>query len=314
MRRLQDCTNDYGGILITEQEIPTLLKVGYFEDDSCYWSEQDKWFDEEESDENELNFIYNKWDKLPFRESRWEYWTRVTNISGWSFPWHKHYFTSNKCPYKIKKRILKSSIGDSFDNAFSKYCKLVEPRYQKDFEKEFSSPRLSYYYNRNDSNFYLNEYGIILVKPKIKKNLYVIRSKDFQTVKEYVHKIIGDKISKETFEILPNKYGRKYGYYLQDQYEEVIKVIKGYEFEVGCNDYRYKRYRAELNQKQKAERKFAKKQKAARVYDFMTEREKFNKANKLDKQKLQSHGFDENSFKRHHGRKYRKSHKLEKHE
>ena len=79
-----------------------------------------------------------KLENLPFKASRKEYITeKYGNMYDCNFdrPWYNS--DKNKSPWFILKNVIKKFKGDSFDNAFSHYCKLVGYKDQEIFIKYF---------------------------------------------------------------------------------------------------------------------------------------------------------------------------------
>jgi len=103
-----------------------------------------------------INNNFDKYDELPFKESRFQYITRkygnMYNLKCFDHSWR----TDEYAPYKILYRILDNNIGKSFDLAFSYYCKKVDSQYQHLFLREFDKQRFQRY-----SNYILDENKII---------------------------------------------------------------------------------------------------------------------------------------------------------
>lgn len=99
-----------------------------------------------------IHLNFDKYDELPFRESRANYLTRVYG-NMWNLQ-KFDYYQSNKGAYCILYRILKSNINKSFDLAFSYYCKKVEKQYQYLFLREFE-------YKYRYKNYWIDKNKII---------------------------------------------------------------------------------------------------------------------------------------------------------
>lgn len=82
---------------------------------------------------------FDSWDR---------YWRNDRNSD-----YHK---VNDYSPYVHVKRIIKLYLGKSFDEAFSRYCKLVPKYQQKVFLKEFDGKYPDCYID-NDGNIQLSE-------------------------------------------------------------------------------------------------------------------------------------------------------------
>ena len=87
--------------------------------------------------------ILNDNENLPFKASRKEYLTEkygdMWNIHKFDHPWYRS--NKTKSPYFILDNAIKKFRGDSFDNAFSYYCKFVKREDQELFIEYFFPKR-----------------------------------------------------------------------------------------------------------------------------------------------------------------------------
>lgn len=88
----------------------------------------------------------DKYDKLPLRQSRWEYITEkfknMYNLKRFDHPW----MWKDKY-HKLALRLIEANIGKSFDKIFSKYCEKVTKEHQSIFLEYFDElNRYSTYY------------------------------------------------------------------------------------------------------------------------------------------------------------------------
>lgn len=82
---------------------------------------------------------------LPYRESM----TKGKDKGGWGMYYRRrgsYKKIGDYSIYKIITRILEEFLGKPVDEAFSKYCKIVEPHQQKFFWERLSCERNWYYY------------------------------------------------------------------------------------------------------------------------------------------------------------------------
>jgi len=105
-----------------------------------------------------INLNYDKYDELPYKESRYKYITRkygnMYNISKFDHPWMRY---SNS--YKLVFRILNNNINKSFDLAFSYYCKKVDKQHQYLFLREFEYQNIHRYFKNR--GYWIDENKII---------------------------------------------------------------------------------------------------------------------------------------------------------
>lgn len=203
-----------------------------------------------------MNIDIEKLEQLPTRMSRKEYLTdkyqNMWNLDKFDHPWIRSESTDyywNKLEY-----ILKSHIGKNVDEAYSKYCKIVEPHEKSYFFKEFND-----FYNLYKSKYTLDANRCIQLNTNYstsEKKRYIFRSFDFEygyydtLLKEYV------KDPKRFWE-----YGNNSRY--------IYCVINGYEkvFE-SKNDPEYKRLKAEKIKAQRLNRRLYKKALKEKQYTF----------------------------------------------
>ena len=83
--------------------------------------------------------ILNDNENLPFKASRKEYITNkfgdMWNIHKFDHPWERS--DKTKSPWFILDNVIKKFKGDTYDNAFSYYCKLVPYYEQRRFHEYF---------------------------------------------------------------------------------------------------------------------------------------------------------------------------------
>ena len=157
-----------------------------------------------------------KYDKLPFRESRFQNLTRrfgsMYNCTKFEYRYDPF--------YKIVNRILRNNIGKPFDVAFSYFCRNY-PQYkwkQYYFLEKFEGTWSEYSIDDNGNICYESRYR--------KSDPHIcITSEDYRT--EERHKITGHK--KSDFKaIFKDGKTRGYDYYY---YSEVLYYL------YGCNDH-----------------------------------------------------------------------------
>lgn len=233
-------------------------------------------------------------EKLPMKMSRKEF---ITEQYGdmWDLKKFDHsWYRSNKADYYWVKldRILKSYIGKNVDEAYSKYCKVVETYEKRYFFEEFRNNK---WY---DSTYTIDLNRCIQLNPdrwQKKKKPYVFRSFDFAygyydtKTKEYVSE---------------SKFNWRYEI---DNDRYIYCVISGYEktFE-SKQDPEYKRLKAEKVKAQKLHKKALKKKAKEKEYCFLTEKEiALKKSKEIDILTRNRKGFDDESFKGlyYHGQK-----------
>lgn len=172
-------------------------------------------------------------------------------------------------------------------------------------------------YRRHKNDFY------ILAKRILEHNV----NKSFNSSFTYFLNITGNKHHGFFLDEIRKKHYWRYGndYYIDENYI-IHKTIKkkykpklritdldtGIVYEYTCKDYVYYRDKAINESKTKKLQREAKKIKQEKVYNFVSDKEIKLKAEKLlDKQKLYSHGFDDESFK---GAYYRRKKEKRKNE
>lgn len=225
---------------------------------------------------------------LPTKESRKAYITRkygdMWNLRKFDNPWYRSNRTDQY--WFILDKVLKKFLGKSVDKAYSKYCKLVRFDEKEYFWKKFTDLRWG------GPNYLIDANKNIQLNPKIysrPKKRIVFRSFDYEVS---YYDIVTKKIIKN--------YASRYN-------ENVIVIVtKGFEktFE-SKKDPEYIRLMAEKKKLIRLNNKYLKKLAKEKKYSFMSEKEKAKRANELDIQKRNSHGFDEESFKgiEYHGQK-----------
>ena len=175
-------------------------------------------------------FYVDKYENLPFRESRKEFLTRkygnLYSLSKFDHRWHR----SNKSDYAWVKvdRVIKKFIGKQFDKAFSYYCTISPINEQIEFFEPFKGRW------RNLAEYVIDKQGriqrgkeLILWNKKRKEERdskgFWFYSIDYQ--EGYMHKISKEVIDKRTYQ--NNSYSRygndPYRIYFRD--EDYIKVI-----------------------------------------------------------------------------------------
>lgn len=254
----------------------------------------------------------DKLDELPLRENRASYITRkygdMWDLNRFDHPWFRNY--KSEYAWVKAERIIKKFIGKNYDKAFSEYCKLVKPYEQDVFYNDFFK----------NGTYYKSEY-IIDKQKRIQLNKERIRednkrrlkrkeggvwfySIDYQTA--YMHRVTGEILSRKDYNWY-NWYDNKHCYRnpLDRNYVEVI--VSGFEKHFKSEkDPEYIRLNAEKIKQKALYQKLERKEKRAKTYNFMSKAEiARKKIDALDAQKIQSHGFDESSFKgvEYHGQK-----------
>ena len=235
----------------------------------------------------------NKLEQLPTRMSRKEYLTKKYRDM-WNLKRFDSYDRSKKEDQYFfhLNNILKSHIGKSVDDAFSKYCEKVDIQDQKYFFKEFNEEKQYYsdYIIDDNKNIQLNSNGW-----KRKKNRVIFRSFD---IKYGWYDIRAKIIVNAGWRCVSEEYIRC--------------IIQGYEkiFE-SKKDPEYKRLMAEKVKLQRLDKKQKRKERRRQQYSFLTKREIALKNDKEDILKRDRKGFDEESFKglEYHGQKRKRKSK-----
>lgn len=206
-----------------------------------------------------------KLETLPTRMSRKDYLTAKYGDM-WNLRFDDSWYRSDKSDYYWTKlqRILKAHIGKNVDEAYSKYCKVVEPYEKYYFFGEFK-----------DRTYYTAPYTLdlnrcIQVNPdkwQNKKKPIIFRSFDY-TCGYY------DTLKKE---YVPNP--RNYWLYVENRY--IYCVVQGFEktFE-SKQDPEYKRLKAEKIKAQKLNKRLLKQEAKEKEYNFFTKNELIKRQNK----------------------------------
>lgn len=231
-------------------------------------------------------------EELPIKMSRKEFiveqYGNMWDLRKFDDPWYR----SDKADYYWVKldRILKSHIGKNVDEAYSKYCKVVETYEKQYFFKEFRNN------SRYNSTYTIDLNRCIQLNPdrwQKKKKSCIFRSFDFA----YGY-----------YDTKNKEYVSKLGFnwrYESDRY--IYCVISGFEktFESKQNP-EYKRLNAEKIKAQKLHKKALKKEAKEKEYCFLTEKEiALKKSKETDILTRNRKGFDDESFKglEYHGQK-----------
>lgn len=147
-----------------------------------------------------------KLENLPFKASRKEYITEkygnMWNINNFDHPWCLS--NKTKTPRFILKNVIKKFKGDSFEHAFSYYCKLVNRENQRFF--------IEYFFPRSPSQWIFEE-DFVLVNNIITKSSNHWRNNrnsknKFNSKKEYYEYIKANR--KEERDNIQNKNNKKY--------------------------------------------------------------------------------------------------------
>jgi len=210
-----------------------------------------------------------KLEELPMKMSRKDYLIAKYGDM-WSLRRFDHsWYRSDKSDYYWTKlqRILKAHIGKNVDEAYSKYCKIVEPYEKPYFFDEF---RNRTYYS---ADYTLDLNRCIQVNPdrwQKKKKPIVFRSFDF-TYGYY------DTKNKE-YVRTPERY------WMYDNTRYIYCIISGYEkiFETK-QDPEYKRLKAEKVKAQRLNKRLLKQEAKEKEYDFLTRQERLEKESKQKK-------------------------------
>lgn len=242
-------------------------------------------------------------DKLPFKESRKSYLTRkygsMWNLNRFDNPYYK----SNKGDYAWVKadRVIKKFLGKSFDKAFSYYCNQVEIYEQFEFLDNFKQ-HSHWGYSIYPSEYIVDDNGNIQINPEYKKRRWH-RKKDtsdgvtfesYDYAEGYRHNETGEIKKNLIWGDNPRQWTR-------------IVVSGFWKHFDDVNDKEYIRLKREDHQRKELnDRRYKKWARYEKQYSFLTDEEKKLKKEEItDLIKLESHGFDENSFKgiEYHGQK-----------
>lgn len=243
---------------------------------------------------------------------------------GWwnDYKWKRYGYTQigDYTCYTIIDRIIKEFIGKSFNDAFSKYCKIAPKHLRSYFKRDFNGNYPYYYIDDEGCIQYIKEqnqykgpyifksddilYGKIHKQYKINRNEYQIATK--KVWKEYSSAFIkrtniqGHWVSEEIREN-PNIYyssfllvhkKRPFHYAKESDFESYI--VQGWEKSFKSKkDSEYIRLKTEKAKQRKMSRKQYKKLAKEKSYSFISETEEQKKKEKLENDiKIQKHGFD----------------------
>jgi hypothetical protein len=225
-----------------------------------------------------------KFDSLPFRESRAAYVTRkfgnMWNIHKFDHGWYR----SDKSDYSYVKaeRIIKKFIGKNYDKAFSEYCKLVEKYEQNVFYDDFFKKigRLEPKYSIDKQNrIQINKAKLrqdAQRRAKRKERGVTFVSIDYETA--FMNKQTGEILSRKDYHG-KIKFDFSGNAYIQDNnYIEIVVSGFSKHFE-SEKDPEYVRLNAEKIKQKALYRKIEKKEKRAKAYDFMGKAETERKKN-----------------------------------
>lgn len=240
---------------------------------------------------------------LPFKEGRKAYITRKYGDM-WDLPRFDHpHYRSEKSDYPWVKaeRVIKKFLGKSFDKAFSYYCNQVKVYEQYEFLDNFNQHQ-SWGYSSHPSEYIVDDKGNIQINPEYKKR-YRKRKKDtsngvtfesYDYAEGYRHNETGEIKNNLTWCDNPRRWAR-------------IVVSGFWKHFDDVNDKEYHRLKREdRHRKELNDRRYKKWARYEKQYSFLTDEEiKLKKEEITDLIKIESHGFDENSFKgiEYHGQK-----------
>lgn len=255
-----------------------------------------------------MNNDIDKLDELPFRENRAAHLTKKYGDM-WEVFDYRNAADKSVYPWVKARRIIKKYIGKNYGKAFSEYCKLVKPYEQTTFYDDFFKKDGTY-----EPEYIIDKQNRIQINKKKVKQDAERRAKqkergvsyvsiDYRT--GYMNKHTGEIIDKNEYYKKSHHWDAKIGRWVNNNYVEVVVsgFAKHFESE---KDPEYIRLMAEYRKQVALRRKLIKKQKSAKSYSFLTrEEEARKKLDALDLQKIQSHGFNEESFKgiEYHGQK-----------
>lgn len=242
---------------------------------------------------------------LPYRESMR---TQFQKDSGWWGHSRRGPKVESVSVWVFRDRILEHNLGKSHDLAFSYYCK--KARHIQDYINIWFQP-----FNDRNRRF---DYSIDF-DGKIQKGSWRLsreKSRFERSSKLYnfdsADLLLGYRRKSDGKIFTQREYSNKFYIELRNDesgFERV--VIQGYQvLNVQPNSKQEKRLRNEWNQKKKQLDKIRKENQKQKEYSFLTKTEiKIRESRKEDILKIESHGFDKNSFKGegYHGRKNKKS-------
>lgn len=252
-----------------------------------------------------------KLDTLPLKENRASYITRnygnMYDIHKFDHGWHR----SDKSDYAWVKaeRVIKRFIGKNYGKAFSVYCELVEKYQQNVFYDDFFKKT-----GRWEPEYSIDKQNRIQInkaklrqdaerRAKQKERGITFISIDYET--GYMHRHTGEIIDKHEYYKKSYRWDEGLHQLYNNDYIEVI--VSGFAKHFKSEkDPEYIRLNAEKIKQKALYQKIEKKEKRAKAYDFMTRAEtERKKLDALDAQKIQSHGFNDESFKgiEYHGQK-----------
>lgn len=235
-----------------------------------------------------------------------------------------------KYPWRIAYDVLKKYIGQSYDDAYSEYCRklkeygLKDPDNKRHFDESISELcfwRINRHYTKNYEIFSVDDNKIIhwdmnyfeqlssYSRRRFPQTLPVLNGyyeiTEFRLLPYVSNYGLKSKISLQEYLNLSDYYQRRY---------EVNKELREYITFDSKNDRSYKRYKQEERKFHKKLDRQKEKEKKEIQYSFLTKDEQRRiKERETDLIKRDSHGFDDESFKgeHYHGQKRKNKETIE---
>ena len=261
-------------------------------------------------------------DSLPLRESHSKGIIRrygsLYNVAKWE-GWRNG--EKHKYPWRIAEDICKRYIGQSYDEAYSKFCKklkeynLKNPDDKSNFIECFSGG-LNRWGDEEINMFKVDEDKIISWDLRYFEEMRRWSKKSRKFKKEYpvlngYYEVIEYKLKYNSYYL--KTYISAYEYLNLNEYDkskyESSKILREYITFDSKDDRSFKKYKQEERKLHKKLKRQEIKEKSQIKYCFLTDSEKKKiEDRKTDLIKRDSHGFDDESFKgeHYHGQKRKK--------
>lgn len=255
-----------------------------------------------------MNNDIDKLEELPFRENRAAYITKKYGDM-WEVFDYRSAADKSVYPWVKARRVIKKYIGKNYGKAFSEYCGLVKQYEQSTFYDDFFKKHGTY-----EPEYIIDKQNRIQINKKRLKQDAERRNRgkeagvsfisiDYRT--GYMNKHTGEIIDKNEYYRKSHHWDSNLGHWVNNNYIEVVVSGFAKHFK-NDKDPEYIRLMAEYRKQSALYRKMKKKQKSAKSYSFLTRDEiERKKLDALDAQKIESHGFNSDSFKgiEYHGEK-----------
>lgn len=244
----------------------------------------------------------SKFVDLPYREGLVKKVKASNGRYGYSIGTSDYHKVNGYFPYAHAERVLNKFHKKSMSKAYSYYCKLVPSYQHKFFYQDISvggQIELDNVRPWRMNDWYEDENGLVRNKrleSKPKPTLVYIKSPDYK--EGYLNPITREVIS------VIDWYNKKD----RSNWDKVVLSGKKWSF-TSTRDPGYQKIKQEQDQAEKRFEKIRKDELSKKSYSMLTrEEERLKKESELDEIKIESHGFNERSFKGkpYHGRKNKK--------